>query len=188
MDGTQEPNATARRGPGRQRSPAQRDLQVRRAVALTEAGATQREVAETLGVSLSTVNHDLRLERRRAAEASLGDLTQALGDELERLDRIEDAAWEAWQKGRTAPVPSVKPLDIALKAARARARLLGLEAPSKHLVGAAVRDEVAEDPRARLAKYVDVVPGLAAVLGLEGDREGRAGTDAVPSPADRRLP
>lgn len=123
------------------------------AVRLRKAGKTYRQIAEDLGVCEATAFQDVRrvLDRTRKLSNEEGEQIRAI--ELERLD----AALESLQSRITKGEP--RAIEVMLKIQERRARLLGLDAPTK-VSG-------------------DVELNLAGLLALAESDEG-TGDDAAP--------
>jgi hypothetical protein len=60
----------------------------------------QGELARRLGVDRSTVSRDLKVLNARWKEAAIRDLDAAKGQELERIDLLEQEYWAAWEKSK----------------------------------------------------------------------------------------
>lgn len=101
---------------------------VLRALALRRDGATLPEIAKAVGCALSTAHArvkkglDLAREDMRAEAGALMEL------ELLRLDKL----WRSAQKLVAAGDPSA--IQAALRVSAQRAKLLGLEAPTRHVI------------------------------------------------------
>jgi hypothetical protein len=96
-----------------------------RALALRRGGASYREIAGHLGVSLNTAYEDVQaelcvLDEQRKA---LAEETRAL--ELARLDDMTKTATTQFRNG------SVKAGEVLIRVMERRARLLGLDSPLK---------------------------------------------------------
>lgn len=106
----------------------------RRIVNLFLAGARVDEIARTMNLSRETVYR----ERRAALQSAmpLRDKAQAelVEVELQRLDRLQRAHWEAAVKG------GIGSSKIVLACIDRRAKMLGLDAPVK--VDATIRSEL----------------------------------------------
>jgi Zn-dependent M32 family carboxypeptidase len=146
------------------RSILARDKETAQAVKLSLQGATQREIAEQLGVNQATISNDLRHARRCWAQALVGDLQEVKAQELERLEYVEVEAVRAWERSKRDPDNPSNPkyLDTLVKASVRKARLLGLDAPlTRH-------DHVIEyDPdelKVRLERYSATfsIPAISA--------------------------
>lgn len=111
-------------------------------------------IALQLGTSRETIDRDLaaiRLEWREHRLKEYGDLKEL---ELQKIDRSESEAWDAWQnskkstrhrKRRTGPDGTVletqytsnagnpRFLEIVLRCVERRAKILGLDAPEQHV-------------------------------------------------------
>lgn len=56
------------------------------------------EIAEALGVSVPTISNDLAFLRKQWQTETERNMSEAKAQELARIDRIEEVAWEAWYK------------------------------------------------------------------------------------------
>lgn len=63
-------------------------------------GHTQREISARLKIGLGTVNRDLQAIRSEWLESSLVDFNEAKARELAKIDHLETAAWQAWERSR----------------------------------------------------------------------------------------
>ena len=70
-------------------------------------GWFQTAIAEELGVSQTTVCHDLKAIRKQWRESSIRDFDAARERELCKLDLLEREAWAAWQRSQE-PAESTK--------------------------------------------------------------------------------
>ena len=61
-------------------------------------GATQWEIAGRLQCSQGTVCNDLAAIREQWLQSSLVDFSQKKAEELARLDAVERAAWQGWER------------------------------------------------------------------------------------------
>jgi DNA-binding transcriptional MocR family regulator len=93
---------------------------------LVMGGASQREIAEKLGVSLGTVNSDIKTLRKQWAE-SQKDVAYQFSLDLRRLDDLLGSIWAAASRGH---IPAV---DVSLKILDRRARMLGYDALDSEL-------------------------------------------------------
>jgi hypothetical protein len=112
------------KGSARARSAKQLERQ-ERAFALSLDGLTHREIAAALSIDKKTAARDIAAEAQRRAD-ELGDrreTEQAI--HLARLDRLYRRA-EALER-----VPGIGALATCAKILEQRARLLGLDAPTK---------------------------------------------------------
>jgi DNA-binding CsgD family transcriptional regulator len=106
--------------------------QRRREVAsLMMAHFTYREMAERLGVAPSTISDDVKVIRKRWRERAVADYASHLAEELAKLDLLEHEllpiALSGGPKGRV----NFKAVDRVLAIRDRRARMIGLDAPSK---------------------------------------------------------
>ncbi|MCS5478727.1 hypothetical protein NYP18_03565 [Corynebacterium sp. YIM 101645] len=97
-----------------------------RAVGLRTEGLTIREIAEALDVSVGTAWADLDTALRDVPAEDVDTLRLV---ELERLDALQRAVWEAALSG------DLQAVDRALKVIALRCRLMGLNAPERIDVG-----------------------------------------------------
>jgi uncharacterized protein YjcR len=58
------------------------------------------DIAELVGVSISTVSTDLKAVREEWCKDRLSDMTEIMNQQLDRIDLIEKTAWEAWDLSR----------------------------------------------------------------------------------------
>ena len=106
----------------RERMAARRE----RAWSLRLAGASIRRIANELGAAVSTVHADLEFELKALREKSASDATAARELELHRLDQVVLRA-----SLRLSSNDWFKASMILLRAIEMRAKLLGLEAPTR---------------------------------------------------------
>jgi len=112
---------------GNKTSKAARAARQAKALELMKTGATQETIAELLGVSRMTFWRDLQAIEARYVEGSKEDVATFKKSQYDALIRIESATAEG----------SIEP-EVANALVRVRdsvARLLGLNAPSKSIVG-----------------------------------------------------
>lgn len=105
----------------RRRRAAERRVQVAHFVALGRTN--QRDLATELGVSLGTINGDLKWLHQQWRERASEDIEAARGRDLDRLDHLLAALWPAAAAG------ALKAIDRVLACLTLRARLLGTTAP-----------------------------------------------------------
>ncbi len=100
-----------------------------RALDLRRTGASYREIAALLQMSLGNAHRLVRrgLNRHLAKCGELADEIRTL--ELDRLDALQRSVWPQAEKGK------VQAVDRILKIMERRARLLGLDAPSRMALG-----------------------------------------------------
>jgi ParB-like chromosome segregation protein Spo0J len=129
------------------------------------AGKTQVEIAEAIGKSQPTVSRAISRIHQRWLESPLVNFNEAKMRELAAIDKVENAAWEAWLRSQeekltrtttgTKGQPSTATirteqqngdspyLNIILKCSEQRSKLLGLivtrqEAVLAHDAGTAI--------------------------------------------------
>jgi hypothetical protein len=95
-------------------------------VKLHGEGKPYSEIAEELGISTSEVSSTLRGVHEDWRQRSLDEHEAWVREELERLEKVEEAAWQSFAvTGRDTA------LNRVLAAINTRARLLGLNMPDK---------------------------------------------------------
>ena len=117
MAGGPESKASARRLAAREREI--------KALELRKAGATYVQIAEALGISRAGA-HKVVLRALARLEKEAGEEAEHLRRlEIERLDAMLLAIWPHVKKG------SLGAIDRAIRIMERRAKLLGLDAPTK---------------------------------------------------------
>lgn len=100
------------------------------ALQLRREGKTYQFISDTIDVPISKVHLDIGIMLRKEIEQQTKvQKKQIVQLELDRLDLLFDKAWAAIEGGNQASI------DKAIKIMERRARYLGLDAPSKSLVG-----------------------------------------------------
>lgn len=61
-------------------------------------GETQAAIADSLGVSQSTVSRDLRELRAFWRESAIRDFDELVAEQLAKIDALEAEYWQAWQR------------------------------------------------------------------------------------------
>ena len=114
---------------------------------------TIREFAAEYGVSTTTIESDLQILRRRWLESQVNGFDEAVAIQLTKLDQLEAAAWDGWQRSCQPKTKTVmhqgkdgdkrgtkafterdgnpRFLEEIQRCLVQRARLLGLNAPVK---------------------------------------------------------
>lgn len=105
-------------------NPDQRESRRAAIAAMVKGGVTQREIAQTLNVSLGTVNRDIKLLRKQWAQEQ-HELDEEFTLDIQRLNDMIGAVYAAASRGH---LPAV---DTLLKVLDRRARMLGYDAPGK---------------------------------------------------------
>lgn len=128
----------------------------RKIAALYLRGYKQAEIAEEIGVDISTISRDLATMQDEWRAATLMDLDEAKRRELARVDGLELEYWEAWERSCEEAVKTTTKRIQGAESARdeasvqkeqrlgdprylagvqwcieRRCKLLGLDAPSK---------------------------------------------------------
>jgi hypothetical protein len=93
---------------------------------LRRKGYSYPKIADELGVSLGTAYKYVNVELERLAAERKMEGEKVLEMELARLDRVTEAIMEKCEDG------SLDHIDTLMKLMDRRAKLLGLNAPSKH--------------------------------------------------------
>lgn len=83
------------------------------------AGNTERAIAQSLGVSVGTVNADLKALRQAWSAHAEADIAEHRARMLAEIEAVKKAGWED------------KDLDVILKGLAQEAKLLGADAPTK---------------------------------------------------------
>jgi hypothetical protein len=115
-------------------------------------GWRQVAIARHLGVSQPTISQDLRAIQRQWRESAIRDFDVLRERELQKLDRLEREAWDAWERSKKPAQSAVinisgdsqrtqkrveeqigdpRYLEQVQKCIAARRALLGLDAPTK---------------------------------------------------------
>lgn len=97
----------------------------REAIALRMSGATISQICERLQCGRATAHRYISKALTELAEEVRGDTTRVRDLELARLDRMLLGVWGNAVKG------DVQSVDRAVKIMERRAKLLGLDAPTK---------------------------------------------------------
>lgn len=136
------------RKPGQKRTRTRREHDRQAIAGLRLREYSQLEIADALGLSLSTVKRELRhLHQEWQAEAQ-ADTNETLSAELKRLEAVSREAWKGWElslkeqtttteegdsrKTRTTTTSGdPRYLNTLLTAIERRCRILGIDAPSK---------------------------------------------------------
>ena len=117
----------------RKRSPMQRECDLELEARLYLAGNSQREIAERVGVTQQQVSLDLEEIRGRWSHAAEGALLEARAQELAKLDHLERTAWEAWDASKASGPGDPRFLQRVLNCIERRVKILGLDAPERHI-------------------------------------------------------
>jgi hypothetical protein len=117
-----------------------------RAFSLRRAGASYRAIAQQLSVSLATAYDDVNAELMELREQTKADAEAVREIELHRCDEMILGLWPAVRRG------DPKSVMAAVRVSERRAKLLGIDAPSKQEVtGAAGGPLQVQEIRASLA-------------------------------------
>lgn len=95
------------------RSKAQREADLVTLASLYLQGYQQAEIGKELGISQAQVSKDLAIVYSRWRESSIIDFDAAKQRELERIDEVERAYWQAWRDSRR---DSKKTKKLAIRA------------------------------------------------------------------------
>jgi len=96
----------------------------RQVAALIVAAITQRKMAETLKVSLGTVNKDIAALMKEWREQRVDDIEQAKLVDLQRIDAMIRAVWP---RATSVGSPSLEAMDRLMKLIEMRMRILGYD-------------------------------------------------------------
>jgi hypothetical protein len=102
-----------------------------RAARMRVAGMSEREIAAKLGVGASTVRRDLELALRDQNWQAVCEAREARKAAMAKVDQIEHALWEAWERSCGDQRPgNVACMTALLKCVQRRAALLRLDEPA----------------------------------------------------------
>jgi hypothetical protein len=140
----------------------------RQVVELRRAGATYEECARAVGYATAQGAY---LAYHRALKRTLLDAgaDEMRNVESDRLERLQRAAWPNAMAGETQAINAV------IRIMERRARLLGLDAPSKLQVEATVYDTGTIE--SEVAKLQRLISADSSEQGLLDESTGEAGTD-----------
>lgn len=133
----------------------------RQVAALLRQGYREIQIARQLGVAPSTVSKDatrLRAEWRQLRDR---DRDAWIETELAKLDAAEAEAWRFVAEGGR---PRLFGLDRVLAVMDRRARLLGLDAPTKIDIAQSVKDRAEAVAREHDLDVAEVMAEMEAVL------------------------
>ncbi len=185
-------------------------LQQRRAKVskMYRMGRPQHEIAEELEVCSRTVFRDIERLRREWLESTVVDFDQAVGDQLAKIDLIEQQAWAAWERSQTdkrvrtaetggkggdktklqevGQCGDASYLNVITKCVEQRNKLLGLEAPQRQELsgpgGGPIRvgpEQISDDELLAIARRGETnIPGTGGVGALPPP-QGKNGTPGV---------
>lgn len=156
---------TKRKGPGREKaSPAAIEAVERHAawVRAKLAGQTYREIAEAEGCAPSTVQEAVVRRLRETVAEPCADLRAI---EVARLDAQLGRLTAATAIPAEDEVIHAKAEELLLKVADRRAKLLGLDAPTKTLDVTPPREQTVERVRALLLEPTEEMAALLAETG-----------------------
>ena len=94
-------------------------------------GLTYRQMAGALDVSLGTIANDVKIILGRWEREQVQDVSEWVELESRRLERMLNAIWNDAIDGKSSAI------DRALRIMERRAKLLGLDAPSKQQISGA---------------------------------------------------
>ena len=92
---------------------------------------TYREMAERLGVASSTISEDVKVIRERWRDRATADYGSHLAEELAKLDLLEHELLPTALSGGPKGGVNLRAVDRVLAIRDRRARMLGLDSPSR---------------------------------------------------------
>lgn len=121
-------------------------------------GFSERQIARQLRTSPVTIHRDVVAVRKQWAEQRNATYETHIANQMQRLDQLERVI------AREVAAGNLEAVDRALKILDRRARLLGLDAPTRHQVQ--VEDPISAEIRL-LAEKLGVLddPAVARALG-----------------------
>ena len=138
------------------------------------AGMSQAEMARHFGVNRSTICDDVKVIRAQWREDQNATYQEYVDQEVMRLERLTLAYWERALGNPATRIPgNFDAAKIVLQCIDRKVRLLGLDAPERHVVSV-TNDTVAQD-------ISDKLSALAASLPPVTDLEEEDGGDAPAS-------
>lgn len=127
-----------------------------KAFELRQRGATFQAIADELEyASKQAAWYDVQAALRDARDLYEDDLAALRSFELERLDMLSRTAWEHADAG------DIKALDVLLRIADRRSKLLGLDQPIKH--------EITDDAIEREVRRLEAIIADAEAGESDGD-------------------
>ena len=85
---------------GAKRTEVQRELDKAEMMKMLARGASRRQVAEHLGVSIEQVGYDYRLVMKELAANTTEDAAVVRQVKLEEIAELKREAWQAWEKSK----------------------------------------------------------------------------------------
>jgi hypothetical protein len=147
-------------------SRARIDDRRRDVAALLREGKTQAQIARDLRVSIQLVNQDVQALQAEWRELHARDRDVWMAQELAKLDAAEAVAWD---HVRTNVKGKLFGLDRVLAIMDRRAKLLGLDAPTKIDLTQNVRAKAEEIARENDLSVDDVMAEMEAILAGRSD-------------------
>lgn len=129
------------------------------ALRLRRRGKSYCEIADELGISMTTAYRYVLSELKRVAQEHKAEGEYVLGLELERLDRLLLAVMEKAEAG------SLDHIDTVIRLSERRAKLLGLNAPTHKVVEHEDRREL---PDAEVWRRTQLLVQKLAEIGHPG--------------------
>lgn len=128
------PNTNQRLLVGHNRPTMQRESDLVLESELSAKGYPIHEIADRIGVSVSVVSEDLKIVRQRWLERMLGNAGDWVSAEVAKLDQVERAAWQSYERSlrSTANAPDGRDgkaeyLEIVIRCSESRRKLMGLD-------------------------------------------------------------
>jgi hypothetical protein len=166
------------------RTAFQREADLERISEMYLKGKTQQEIADATGVRQQQITYDLKTIRQRWIASSVRNFDEERGIALAKIDALERAAWDAWEKSceektrksiqqnafgdKTSSVTTETLLgnpaylQIVDRCIERRCKLLGLDAPVRTEVtgkdgGRIKLDSVVMDDSERSRKILEIL-------------------------------
>jgi len=113
----------------RKRTDFQREADLPRIAEMYKDGKIQVQIGQALGLSQGQISQDIAEVLRRWRADSSGFVTEAIEQELRKINSLEIIAWQEWDKSQAdAVTTTVETKTVALKDADEDGNVIGLPA------------------------------------------------------------
>jgi len=146
----------------RKNQQAEVELRRKKVAANLVGGLNYREMAETFGVSISTISKDVGIILGRWQREQVGSTGEWVQVELRRLDKALNAIWNKVLEGDPLAI------DRMLKIMERRARLLGLDTPEQNRNLNIDLEQLTDEQLQRIARGEDPITVVLSSRGGTG--------------------